>query len=76
MSNSRFRNEFESNNIIKIEDMRKEEKKKKGGKAEFESAIKGNEAIRNMKFHMLTFEELEELFGTNISDSKSFTFPL
>ena len=44
--------------------------KKKGGKADFESAIKGNEEIREMKFHHMTFDELEEHFETNLSDSK------
>ena len=45
-------------------------KKKKSGKNEFENAIKGNEEIRNMTFHAMTFEQLEEKLGTNIVDSK------
>lgn len=44
--------------------------KKKGGKGEFESAIKGNEEIRNMRYHHMTFDELEDSLETNINDSK------
>lgn len=44
--------------------------KKKGNKGDFEGAIKGNEEIRNMRFHMMTFEELEDTLETNISESK------
>lgn len=44
--------------------------KKKKGKNDFDSAIKGNEEIRNMRFHAMTFDELEENFETNIGDSK------
>lgn len=42
--------------------------KKKGG--DFESAIKGNEEIRNMRFHHMTVDELEESLDTNIQGSK------
>lgn len=45
-------------------------KKKKGGKAEFDNAIKGNEEIRNMRYHIMTFEELEVNLETNITESK------
>ena len=45
-------------------------KKKKSGKNEFENAIKGNEEIRAMTYHTMTFEQLEEKLSTNISDSK------
>ena len=45
-------------------------KKKKSGKSEFENAIKGNEEIRAMTYHAMTFEQLEEKLTTNISDSK------
>ena len=44
--------------------------KKKGAKAEFEDAIKSNEGIRSLRFHIMNFDELEECFETNISDSK------
>lgn len=43
---------------------------KKDNKAEFESAIKGNEEIRNMKFHHMTFDQLEDALETNINNSK------
>ena len=39
-------------------------------KSDFDSAIKGNEEIRNMRYHAMTFDELEETFDTNISESK------
>jgi hypothetical protein len=45
-------------------------KKKKGGKSDFDAAVKGNEEIRAMKFHKMTFEELEQEFETNINDSE------
>jgi hypothetical protein len=45
-------------------------KKKKGGKSEFDAAIKGNEEIRSMRFHKMNFEELEQDLETNINDSK------
>lgn len=45
-------------------------KGKKGGKSDFDSAIKGNEEIRNMRFHHMTFEELEDTLETNINESK------
>lgn len=44
--------------------------KKKGNKGDFEGAIKGNEEIRNMRYHFMTFEELEDSLETNISESK------
>jgi hypothetical protein len=44
--------------------------KKKGSKGDFEGAIKGNEEIRNMRYHFMTFEELEDSLETNISESK------
>ena len=44
--------------------------KKKKGKSEFDAAIKGNEEIRTMRFHKMTFEELEQEFDTNINESK------
>lgn len=45
-------------------------KKKSGGKADFDNAVKGNEEIRNMRFHFMTFDELEDNLETNISESK------
>ena len=45
-------------------------KKKKSGKNEFENAVKGNEEIRNMTFHAMTFEQLEDNLGTSIVESK------
>ena len=45
--------------------------KKKSGKNEFDSAVKGNEEIRNMRYHKMTFDELEEELETNISQRKS-----
>lgn len=45
-------------------------KKKSSGKAEFDNAIKGNEAIRNMRFHHMNIDELEDTLGTSITDSK------
>jgi hypothetical protein len=44
--------------------------KKKDSKADFDNAIKGNEEIRNMKFHGMTFDELEAKLETRINDSK------
>ena len=44
--------------------------KKKSSKADFDNAIKGNEDIRNMRFHHMTFEELEDNLETNINDRK------
>lgn len=44
--------------------------KKKSGKGDFDNAIKGNEEIRNMKFHHMTFDDLEDALETNINDSK------
>jgi hypothetical protein len=45
-------------------------KKKKSGKADFDNAVKGNEAIRNMRFHYMTFDELEDALETNVNESK------
>ena len=45
-------------------------KKKSSGKADFDNAIKGNEAIRNMRFHHMNFDELEDSLETSINDSK------
>ena len=45
-------------------------KKTKDKKSDFDSAIKGNEEIRNMRYHAMTFDELEESLETNISESK------
>lgn len=50
--------------------------KKKGSKADFDSAIKGNEEIRNMKFHEMNFDELETKLETSIVDSKFETRPV
>jgi hypothetical protein len=50
--------------------MDKTGKKKGGAKAGFDAAIKGNEEIRTMRYHKMTFEELEEDLDTNIQDSK------
>ena len=44
--------------------------KTKDKKSDFDSAIKGNEEIRNMRYHIMTFDELEESLETNISESK------
>lgn len=44
--------------------------KKKHCKKGIESAMKENEAIRNMQFHAMTIEQLEDNFETNIHDSK------
>lgn len=46
--------------------------KHKSGKGDFENAIKGNEEIRNMRFHHMTFDELQEALETNIDESKYF----
>jgi sodium/potassium-transporting ATPase subunit alpha len=46
---------------------------KKSNKAEFESAIKGNEEIRNMKFHHMTFDQLEDALETNINNKTGLT---
>lgn len=45
--------------------------KQKQNKGDFEGAIKGNEEIRNMRFHMMTFEDLENTLETSITESKS-----
>lgn len=45
-------------------------KKKNGGKADFENAIKGNEEIRNMRWHIMNFDELEDALDTDIAESK------
>ena len=45
-------------------------RKTKDKKSDFDSAIKGNEEIRAMTYHTMTFEQLEEKLSTNISDSK------
>jgi hypothetical protein len=57
--------------MVTLEEMKKRGKKKGDGKAEFDAAIKGNENIRNMRYHMMTFEQIEEEFDTNINDSTS-----
>ena len=44
--------------------------KKKSSKADFDNAIKGNEEIRNMKFHEMNFDELENKLETRIVNSK------
>ena len=46
--------------------------KKKSEKGGFDAAVKGNEEIRRMMFHKMTFDELEESFETNISESMLF----
>jgi hypothetical protein len=46
-------------------------KKKKSSKDDFNNAIKGNEEIRTMKYHEMTFDELETKLETSINDSKS-----
>ena len=43
---------------------------KKDNKVDFEGAVKGNEDIRNIKFHTMTMEELEDNLQTNIAESK------
>lgn len=45
--------------------------KKKSSKDEFDNAIKGNEEIRNMLYHGMTFDELEKTLDTNITPGKS-----
>ena len=45
-------------------------RKTKDKKSDFDSAIKGNEEIRNMRYHAMTFDELEDSLETNISESK------
>ena len=45
-------------------------KKKKSGKSDFESAIKGNEEIRSMTYHTMTIDQLEDKLGTSIAESK------
>lgn len=50
--------------------MDKTGKKKGGNKADFDNAIKGNEAIRSMRFHYMTFDELEDNLETSINESK------
>ena len=47
---------------------------KKNSKNEFENALKGNEEIRNMKYHSMTFDELEQGLETNISESTFTNF--
>lgn len=44
--------------------------KKKSNKDEFDNAIKGNEEIRNMTYHGMTFDELEKSLDTRVNDSK------
>ena len=48
--------------------------KKKSNKQDMNSLIKSNEDIRNMRFHSLTIEELEDKLTTNISDRKIPSF--
>jgi hypothetical protein len=50
--------------------------KKKSQKQDMNSLIKSNEEIRNMRFHILSIEELEDKLTTNISDrnNPSFSF--
>jgi len=43
---------------------------KKSSKNEFDKALKGNEEIRNMKYHSMNFDELEQSLETSINDSK------
>lgn len=44
--------------------------KKKEDKG-LDSALKSNDAIRSMSYHIISIEELEETFETDIKDSKS-----
>ena len=53
------RNKFELSKQIQLADM-DARKKKKSGKNEFAHAIKGNEEIRAISYHTMTFEQLEE----------------
>jgi len=66
--NVKFRSKFEESEIISLANM--DAGAKKSSKNEFDNAIKGNEEIRNMKYHSMTFEELELSLETNINDSK------
>jgi biopolymer transport protein ExbB/TolQ len=65
-----FRENFNEKEEIVLAMKDKTGKKKKGGKSDFDAAVKGNEEIRAMKFHKMTFEELEQEFETNINDSE------
>jgi hypothetical protein len=65
-----FRENFNEKEEIVLAMKDKTGKKKKGGKEEFDAAIKGNEEIRTMRFHKMTIEELEQEFDTNINDSE------
>jgi hypothetical protein len=44
--------------------------KKKEDKG-LDSALKSNDAIRSMSYHIISIEELEETFETDIKESKS-----
>mmetsp|Transcript_13097 Transcript_13097/g.15135 ORF Transcript_13097/g.15135 Transcript_13097/m.15135 type:complete len:1178 (-) Transcript_13097:54-3587(-) len=70
---AQYQANFDQTQQIALADMDTKGKKKKGGKSEFDSAIKGNEEIRNMRFHFMTFEELSDKLETNIVDKKGLT---
>lgn len=45
--------------------------KKKSNKDDFDNAVKGNEEIRNMTYHKMNMNQLEESLETRINDRKS-----
>jgi hypothetical protein len=44
--------------------------KKKSSKDDFDNAIKGNENLKNMTYHTMNFDELEQSLETRINNSK------
>jgi len=69
------RSKFEETQQISLAMMDQTGKKKGGKGADFDAAIKGNEAIRSMKFHFMTFDELEDALETSVNESKFWITP-
>eukprot|EP00344_Euplotes_crassus_P005805 CAMPEP_0196998080 /NCGR_PEP_ID=MMETSP1380-20130617/3549_1 /TAXON_ID=5936 /ORGANISM="Euplotes crassus, Strain CT5" /LENGTH=1183 /DNA_ID=CAMNT_0042414523 /DNA_START=32 /DNA_END=3583 /DNA_ORIENTATION=- len=68
---STYNQKFEESQQIKLAEMDKG--KKKSNKDEFDNAVKGNEEIRNMTYHKMNMNQLEESLETRIIELKGLT---